>query len=72
MKEKTIIETQKKVEALIRVVQQLLNENQYLMTLAIGTMETVKLLPGYEEAVKILAERTKEAEEKQDKPKIEF
>lgn len=72
MKEKTIIETQKKVEALIRVVQQLLNENQYLMTLAIGTMETVKLLPGYEEAVKILAERTKEAEEKQDKPKIEL
>ena len=33
---------EKKIEALIRVVQQILDENNYLKDLAVGTLETVK------------------------------
>ena len=33
---------EKKVDALIKVVQQLLDENAYLKDLAVGTLETIK------------------------------
>jgi hypothetical protein len=45
---------EKKTEALIRVVQQLLDENAYLKDLSVGTLETVKLMPNYEEAIEKL------------------
>lgn len=51
---------EKKVQALINVVQQLLNENSYLKDLSVGTLEAVKLMPGYEEAIKALTEKIKE------------
>jgi len=37
---------EKKVQALINVVQQLLDENAYLKDLSAGTLQTVKLMPG--------------------------
>jgi hypothetical protein len=58
---------EKKIEALIRVVQQILDENAYLKDLAIGTLETVKLMPDYNdaiEAIKVKIESEKEVEEK--------
>ena len=48
---------EKKIEALIRVVQQVLDENAYLKDLAIGTLETIKLMSGYEEAINKLKEK---------------
>ena len=42
---------EKKIEALIRVVQQLLDENAYLKDLSVGTLETIKLMPDYEKAI---------------------
>jgi hypothetical protein len=33
---------EKKIQALINVVQQLLDENAYLKDLAVGTLETIK------------------------------
>jgi hypothetical protein len=51
---------EKKVQALINVVQQLLNENSYLKDLSVGTLEAVKLMPGYEDAIKALTEKIKE------------
>ena len=36
---------EKKVDSLIRVAQQLLNENMHLKELSIGTLETIKLMP---------------------------
>ena len=45
---------EKKVDALIKVVQQLLDENAYLKDLAVGTFETIKLMEGYEEAIEKL------------------
>ena len=48
---------EKKVDALIKVVQQLLDENAYLKDLAVGTFETIKLMEGYEEAIEKLKEK---------------
>jgi hypothetical protein len=64
MKEQTLVEMKNKVEALIRVLQQVMNEQQHLTTLAAGTLEAVKLMPGYDEAIKALTEKSKEEVEK--------
>ena len=48
---------EKKTEALIRVVQQLLDENAYLKDLSVGTLETIKLMPDYEKAIAKLKEK---------------
>ena len=42
---------EKKIQALIGVVQQLLDENAYLKDLAVGTLQTIKCMPDYEEAI---------------------
>ena len=52
---------EKKQQALIKVVQQLLDENAYLKDLAVGTLETIKQMPDYENAIEKL--KTKVAEE---------
>ena len=57
----------KKITALIQVVQRLLDENAYLKDLAVGTLETIKLMPDYEkaiEAIKVKIESEKEVKEK--------
>jgi|TARA_R110000823_G_scaffold5303_1_gene20964 hypothetical protein len=57
----------KKIAALIQVVQRLLDENAYLKDLAVGTLETIKLMPDYEkaiEAIKVKIESEKEVKEK--------
>jgi hypothetical protein len=48
---------EKKIEALVRAVQQLLDENAYLKNLSVGTLETVKLMNSYEEAIEKLKEK---------------
>ena len=48
---------EKKVDALIKVVQQLLDENAYLKDLAVGTFETIKLMDDYEDALEKLKEK---------------
>ena len=48
---------EKKIEALIRVVQQLLDENAYLKDLSVGTLETIKLMPDYDKAIEELKKK---------------
>ena len=56
---------EKKIQAAINGnVQQLLDENAYLKDLSVGTLETVKLMPGYEEAIEQLKTKLKEDGEK--------
>lgn len=69
MKEQTLLEMKNKVEAITRVLQQIINEQQFITTLASGTFETVKLLPGYEEAIKQLTDKAKPPLEE---PKLEI
>ena len=64
MKEQTLIEMQKKTEALIRVVQSLIDEQQNLKTLAAGNFELLKLMPGYNDAIKAMTEKIKQENEK--------
>jgi hypothetical protein len=66
MKEQTLIEMKNKVDALIRVLQQVMNEQQHLTALAAGTMQTIKLMPGYDEAIKQLTEKAKEQSKEQE------
>ena len=67
MKESTLLEMQNKIAALTRVVQQMINEINILSTTAMGTLETVKLMPGYQEAIDELKIKAKELEkEKED------
>jgi len=58
---------EKKVNALIGVVKQILDENAYLKDLSVGTLETIKLMNSYEEAIeklkKKLAKESSEDEE---------
>jgi len=68
MKENTLIEMKNKIEAQSRVLQQIINEISHLRELSVGTFETVKLLPGYDEAIEKLKsniiEKNKEEKEK--------
>jgi hypothetical protein len=67
MKESTLLEMQNKIAALTRVVQQMINEMNILSTTAMGTLETVKLMPGYKESIEQLKTQAAELEkEKKD------
>lgn len=54
MKEQSLIEMKNKVEALSRVMQQVINEITNLRDLSIGTLETLKNMPGYNDAIEKL------------------
>ena len=54
MKESTLLEMKNKIEAQSRVLQALINEVTHLRELSIGTLETIKLMPNYEDAIKAL------------------
>jgi hypothetical protein len=66
MKESKLVDMQRSVEALKRVTQQVLNEISHLRELSIGTLELVKLMDGYDEALEKLQAKvtTKPKEEK--------
>jgi hypothetical protein len=51
MKESTLLEMQNKIAALTRVVQQMVNELEYLRTVSMGTLETIKHMPDYDDAL---------------------
>ena len=53
-------EIEKKLHASIRVTEQLVKQNTFLRDLAIGTLETIKLMPDYEEAIQKLKKQSAE------------
>jgi hypothetical protein len=67
MKEQNLLELKNKVEASTRVLQQVINEITHLRELGIGTLETLKLMPGYDIAIESL----KDTMEKNVEQKIE-
>tara|TARA_R110001632_G_scaffold6241_1_gene25273 strand:- start:439 stop:618 length:180 start_codon:yes stop_codon:yes gene_type:complete len=54
MKESKLLEMQNKIASLTRVIQQMINELNILSTTTMGTLEAVKLMPGYKEAIEEL------------------
>ena len=69
MKEQTLLEMKNKVEALTRVLQQLITENTHLRELGVGTLETLKLMPGYDAAIEQLKQNMAEEKENKEKEK---
>ena len=65
MKESKLLEMQNKIVALTNVAQQMISELNHLRDLSVGTLETVKLLPGYNEAIEKL--KSNLIEEKEEK-----
>ena len=65
MKESTLLEMKNKIEAQSRVIQALINEITHMRELSVGTLETIKLMPGYEKAIEDLKKTmAKEVEQK--------
>jgi peptidyl-tRNA hydrolase len=50
---------EKKVKALTNVLQEVLHNQEHLRTLAAGTFETIKLMPGYKKAIDKITEKAK-------------
>ena len=58
-----------KIEAITRVLQQLINETTHLRELGVGTLETLKLMPGYQDAIDELKKKMEENVEEKKKAK---
>jgi len=69
MKESTLLEMKNKLDAMTRVMQQVINEISHLRELGVGTLETVKLLPGYEDAINELKKKMEEEVKQKQKVK---
>ena len=54
MKESKLIEMQNKIKAMTNIIQHLINEVTHLRELSVGTLETLKLMKGYDQAIKDL------------------
>ncbi|NQY57850.1 MAG: hypothetical protein HRT86_15460 [Ilumatobacteraceae bacterium] len=67
MKEKTLVEMKNQLEGIKRVLQHVVTEITHLRELGVGTLETLKLMPGYEDAVKQLQENMEKQIEEQKK-----
>ena len=66
MKESTLLEMKNKIESIGRILQHLINENNHLRELSVGTLEAVKLMPGYDKAIEQLKERLTNKEKDKD------
>ena len=51
---------ERKMHSCAQLIEQLLRQNTYLRDLAVGTLETIKLMPDYEEAIQKLKDQTAE------------
>ncbi len=69
MKESTLLEMKNKVDAQNRILQQLINEIMHLRELGVGTLETLKLMPGYEDAINDLKKKMEEEVKEKKKAK---
>ncbi len=63
MKESKLIEMQNKIKAMTNIIQQLINEVTHLRELGVGSLETLKLMPGYEDAIEALKKQMIEKNE---------
>jgi peptidyl-tRNA hydrolase len=67
MKEQTLIEMKNKIDSMTRVLQHLINETTHLRELGVGTLETLKLMPDYQDAIDKLKKKMEENVEEKKK-----
>jgi hypothetical protein len=61
MKEQELIKMRNQIETLGSVLQNIVQELDYMRNLSVGTMELVKQMPDYQAAMDLLVEKTKKA-----------
>lgn len=69
MKESKLLEMQNKIKSLTNVAQQIINEITHLRELSIGSLETIKLMPGYEDAIDVLKKQMEDNLKEKQKAK---
>ena len=69
MKEQTLLEMKNKIESLTRLIQHVLQELTHLRELGVGSLETLKLMPGYEDAINELKKKMEEEVKEKEKAK---
>ena len=69
MKESTLLEMKNKIEAQNRILQALINEVTHLKELSIGTLETIKLMPDYKDAIEALKKQMEDNIKEKNKAK---
>ena len=69
MKENTLQEMQNKIKALTNIMQQVLGEITHLRELSVGTLETIKLMPDYQDAIDALKKQMEENVKEKQKVK---
>ena len=69
MKESTLLEMKNKIEAQSRVMQALINEITHLKELSVGTLETIKLMPDYQDAIDALKKQMEDNVKEKNKAK---
>ncbi len=70
MKESKLIEMKNKIAALTNIVQKLITELQFTREVAIGSLETLKKMPGYEKALEKLKNEVKNKNEQTEKVEV--
>ena len=69
MKEQTLLEMKNKIDSMTRIIQHLLNEISHLKELGVGTLETIKLMPDYQDAIDKLKKQMEEEVKEKEKAK---
>ena len=69
MKESKLLEMQNRIKSLTNVAQQVINEITHLRELSIGSLETIKLMPGYEDAIDTLKKQMEDNIKEKEKAK---
>jgi len=60
VKEQSLIEMKNKIQSLTNVMEHMMQELDYLRTVSFGTLETIKQMSEYDNALGIVKEKVKE------------
>lgn len=69
MKESELIKMRNKIETLGRINQKLISELNQTATIALGVLETIKNMPGYDKAIEKVKEQAAEQSSKAEEAK---
>ena len=69
MKENELIKMRNKIETLGRINQKLISELNQTATIALGVLETIKNMPGYDKAIEKIKEQAAEQSSKAEETK---
>jgi|TARA_R110000796_G_scaffold1610_1_gene6405 translation initiation factor 2B subunit (eIF-2B alpha/beta/delta family) len=63
MKEQTLIQMKKQMESMINVQKFIMEKLSYLDTVCVGTLETIKNMPDYDQAIEKIKNKIKKEED---------